>query len=293
MVHIFNALIIHNRVSSSNSYLISQELFRISQRHESHSRCLEDFKVIEAPKRIIKRIGILRCVLLATISRTSPFRRVDALGASKRPANVDVSHDTQISEVTTDITISAREIRNRLAPVRGVRTSASSDISWDRVPVKEPHPNPGVPQFHSVDTTAATVERFTKGLDRALHATAGIRVRAIETRTLQRRATHLALHTLHCAAPRRMQRHLIPLDPLIHRLDHIDLAVVRPRILVCEPDGRPACAAIGRVRDIEDEEARIVGCACGDAGGVPACGGIFFCVVDAEVGLFCHVVVAC
>ena len=43
------------------------------------------------------------------------------------------------------------------------------------------------------------------------------------------------------------------------RLEDIDFPIVRPVRTICEPEGGPCPTAVGRVDDVEDEQAGVVG----------------------------------
>lgn len=55
-------------------------------------------------------------------------------------------------------------------------------------------------------------------------------------------------------------------------LQDVDFAVFGPVTRVCEPEGGPGGAAVGRVGDVEDEEPIVVGFLGGDAHGFAAAG---------------------
>jgi hypothetical protein len=64
-----------------------------------------------------------------------------------------------------------------------------------------------------------------------------------------------------------VKRHLVAVVGLVDGLHDVDLAVVGPVAVVRQPEGGPRAAAKGRVPDVEDEEAIVVGALGSDADG--------------------------
>jgi len=56
-----------------------------------------------------------------------------------------------------------------------------------------------------------------------------------------------------------MQGHFISMGAMVMRLEDIDFPIVRPVRTICEPEGGPCPTAVGRVDDVEDEQAGVVG----------------------------------
>ena len=87
---------------------------------------------------------------------------------------------------------------------------------------------------------------------------------------------------LDAAAGGRVQRHAV-VGLVVHALDDVDFAVGGPRGAGAEqPEGGPDTAARGHVREIDDEEARVVGFGAVEADGV-AFGRVWGRGVETEV----------
>ena len=63
---------------------------------------------------------------------------------------------------------------------------------------------------------------------------------------------------LHVTALSTVQRHGVPFRRLVVGFHDIDLAIIRPVVTICQPERWPCATAIGRVKDVEDEEPLVV-----------------------------------
>lgn len=195
----------------------------------------------------------------------------------------NIGNDALISKMAINITMRIREIGQRLGPGRRIRRRRSRDIRRDGVARKEPDADALAAQLHGVDAAAIGVELLAVAGDGALDTTSGVVVGAVVAVCRQLRAGFLALGR-HAAVVGRVQRHFVAGVALVDGLHDVDFAVGGPVGGVGEPEGGPGRAAVGRVDDVEDEEARVVLVFGGEAGGVAAGGGVGFGVVDAEDG---------
>lgn len=63
---------------------------------------------------------------------------------------------------------------------------------------------------------------------------------------------------LHITADSTVQRHGVPFRSFVVGFHDIDLAIIRPVVPICQPKRWPCATAIGRVKDVEDEEPLVV-----------------------------------
>ena len=131
--------------------------------------------------------------------------------------------------------------------------------------------------------SAVLVQRIAVRIIRRLDAASCVVVRAVQTVGRERFPRLLSL-AVHLASVRCVQRHLIPVRSLVHRLHDVDFSVVGPVGLVDEPEGGPCPAAKRGVDDVEDEEALVVGFLGAHADGSPAVDGVGLLVFDFEHG---------
>ena len=156
-----------------------------------------------------------------------------------------------------DAAVGVGEVGRRLTPRAGIRRLVR-DILGYGVAAKLPHTNTGVAPLHGHDSAVRGIIRFAERVRGPVDAAPSVGVGAVVAGPLQARARHLALDAADGAPLRRVQRHLVAVSGLVDGLHDVDLAVVGPVVLVREPQGRPRAAAVGRVLDVEDEEAALV-----------------------------------
>lgn len=172
--------------------------------------------------------------------------------------------------------------RRRAPSIR--RRLLARDVRRNGISHKLPHANAIITPLHGHHATFLIIKRLAKRRLPALHAAARVVVVLDVARVVERLAGHLALAG-HFAVVGRVQRHLVALCALVDALEHVNLAVRGPVRAVGEPERGPRRAAVGRVLDVEDEEALVVRLLGLDARGEAAGGGVDGLGAGAEGGV--------
>ena len=169
----------------------------------------------------------------------------------------------------THVAISVGEISCSCALSARLRF-LSSNVFGNGIASKLPHANALLAPLYSHDTSAIRVEVCTKGVLFAGNTTAGIVVGVLIAVFINGRAGHFAFHS-HGAILGSVEGHLITVVGLVGGFHDVDLAVVRPVGGVGKPKRWPSCTAIRCMKNIEDEQASVVGLLGFDSNGETAC----------------------
>lgn len=169
----------------------------------------------------------------------------------------------------THVAVSVGEVSCSCAPTSRLGF-LSSNVFGNGITSKLPHANALLSPLYSHDTSAIRVEVRAKGVLFARNTTAGILVGVLIAIFVNGRAGHFAFHS-HGAILGSVEGHLVTVVGLVGGFHDIDFAIVRPIGGVGEPKGRPGCTAIGCMKNIENEQAAVVGLLGFDSNGETAC----------------------
>ena len=164
-----------------------------------------------------------------------------------------------------DIAVRAREIRKRLRPRARIGRAAvalirapGDEVGGDGCAGEEPGADARGAQLEGVNAPAVGVEVLAEGGDGALDAAAGVAVGAVVAVCGEGVAGLFSFDVAHAAAVGGVQGHLVAGGGGVDGLEDVDFAVGGPVGLVGQPERGPGGAAVGRVCNVEDEEAVVV-----------------------------------